>query len=338
MDARDDRRSEPLRLAIVLEWENVHLAGESRCLRMLDSLAEQLERGLEAPEGEGALRLAAPVQLVVVGDPAHIAGARPEALVRDRLARIGDRLDLALLAVEGSPYYELKNEGVKAAAGEVVVLLDSDVIPEGDWLERLLEPFADPAVRVVGSNSYVEPTSTWARAFALGWLFPLRSEDAPLERAERFYSNSVAFRTEVLRSHPFPALPGASRGAGSLLARELQRSGIPIHRCSRARVAHPAPRPTNFVRRALAQGRDTLLSNRARSASGEAPVDTSWRRVRDRARRAWRRIARMGDRVGLKRWEIPPALAIMTLYYALFFTGDLLTRIAPGFMARRFRL
>jgi hypothetical protein len=103
-------------------------------------------------------------------------------------------------------------------------------------------------------------------------------------------------------------------------------------------VAHPAPRPRYFVARALAQGRDTQLSHRARSATGEASLGGSWRRVRDRTTTAWRRIVWKGHRVGLKRRQIPAALTIMTVYYALVFAGDLLTRMAPRTMQRRFRI
>jgi len=52
------------------------------------------------------------------------------------------------------------NSGVKGAAGEIVVLLNLDVIPEKDVLEKILPDFEDPKVFAVSFN---EPSWSWAR-------------------------------------------------------------------------------------------------------------------------------------------------------------------------------
>lgn len=51
------------------------------------------------------------------------------------------------------------NLGVKKAKGEVVVLLNSDVLPENDFLKPLEEDFADPGIFAV---SLSEPQYGWA--------------------------------------------------------------------------------------------------------------------------------------------------------------------------------
>jgi cellulose synthase/poly-beta-1,6-N-acetylglucosamine synthase-like glycosyltransferase len=43
-----------------------------------------------------------------------------------------------------------RNTGLAAARSEVVAFLDDDALPEPTWLERLLAPYSDPAVQVVG--------------------------------------------------------------------------------------------------------------------------------------------------------------------------------------------
>lgn len=43
-----------------------------------------------------------------------------------------------------------RNLGIEASSGEVVVFIDDDAVPEPDWLNRLLMPYADPAVGAVG--------------------------------------------------------------------------------------------------------------------------------------------------------------------------------------------
>lgn len=42
-----------------------------------------------------------------------------------------------------------RNAGARHAAGEIIAYLDDDSIPEPEWLENLLQPFADPCVMVV---------------------------------------------------------------------------------------------------------------------------------------------------------------------------------------------
>jgi glycogen(starch) synthase len=43
-----------------------------------------------------------------------------------------------------------RNIGLAHARGEIVVFIDDDAVPEPDWLEALLAPYADPSVAAVG--------------------------------------------------------------------------------------------------------------------------------------------------------------------------------------------
>ena len=46
-----------------------------------------------------------------------------------------------------------RNSGVKAAAGDVIVFLDDDAVPESDWLELLVDVYRDPIVLGVGGQA-----------------------------------------------------------------------------------------------------------------------------------------------------------------------------------------
>lgn len=48
-----------------------------------------------------------------------------------------------------------RNTGIARSSGEVVAFVDDDAIPEDEWLERLLEGYADP--RVAGVGGAIEP-------------------------------------------------------------------------------------------------------------------------------------------------------------------------------------
>jgi GT2 family glycosyltransferase len=61
------------------------------------------------------------------------------------------------------------NKGVKAAKGEIVILLNTDVYPEENFLEPLLEHFADEKVFAVGClDRSVEDSGTILRGRGLG--------------------------------------------------------------------------------------------------------------------------------------------------------------------------
>ena len=171
-------------------------------------------------------------------------------------------------------YFEQKNYGFSLAKREVVVFLDSDVIPEPGWLEGLLIALRDPAVHVISGNTYIEPDSWYARAFALFWFFPLRQEDAPMARVKGFFANNVAFRREVFASHQFPRL-NTFRGHCVELARTLEANGYGIFREPRSRVSHPPPNGfSHFVARAMCQGRDErfLIERFGPATPGHGPA------------------------------------------------------------------
>ena len=65
------------------------------------------------------------------------------------------------------------------------------------------------------------------------------------------------------------------------------------------------------------------------------------RSVRVAARRlfrGWATTFREWRRVGLNRWEIPAALAILGSYYGFFALGGVFTYLHPQAMGRSFRL
>jgi hypothetical protein len=224
-----------------------------------------------------------------------------------------------VVRVPDSRYYELKNRGAAEAAGDIVVFLDSDAIPEPGWLESLLAPFADPDIQVVAGHAYIQPDSLYSKAFALWWFFPLRAEPEPLEPTTHFFANNVAFRRATLLAHPFPSVDGTSRGACVALAATLGRAGIPIWKTTRAQVAHPAPRGFHhFATRALAQGRDRIARERGWRAT---PFGTLARLA------GWLgagivRTFRGRRAVGLSMIGVPAALALCCAYYGLCCAGE----------------
>jgi hypothetical protein len=295
------------RVSLVVEWDNVRLAGASRARLMLERLGEELAAGRDETE----------VLLVHDGRPGDVAEAQR------LLAPTG--ADVRVLSAPGSDYYELKNAGVRAARGELVVFLDCDIVTEPGWLGEMVAPFADSAIDVVAGSPYLEPAGLWGKSLALASVFRLREEHGEVAPAEQFFANSLAFRRETALAYPFPKLAGTSRVSCVALARRLADANVGVVRTTRARGAHPPPASIGrALRRALAHGRDTVVLSEA-GLGPKATGRTGARRVREvlGAAVANRR------RVGLPAAALPVALAIAVVYYGTAGVGVALARLAP---------
>jgi GT2 family glycosyltransferase len=97
-----------------------------------------------------AAQTVAPLETIVVAD--H----NPALLdrVRRRLPAVRALGNSARRGLSGA-----RNSGIAVARGDVIAFLDDDAVAEPDWLERLLVPYADPAV--IGVGGAVEPL--WER-------------------------------------------------------------------------------------------------------------------------------------------------------------------------------
>jgi rhamnosyltransferase len=108
-------------------------------------------------------------------------------------------------------YSKALNVGIEAVRGDLVVLLSAHAIPTGDrWLERMLAPFADPAVAGVASRQVPWPDAPWDEVRRLAATFG----DAPRRytrdgaEAPVFSNAASAVRRGVWRDEPF-TLPAA---------------------------------------------------------------------------------------------------------------------------------
>jgi hypothetical protein len=310
------------RISILMEWENAILASDDRCCAMLRHVGEQIHA------------LDMQIECLVLFNPQQVNEEEVRQAVIHQL--VGDSLPpqatVRLEPIVGENYYELRNRGARIATGDVIVCIDSDVIPESGWLSALLAPmFTDgEKVHVAAGNTYLDITGLVSKAFAAGWFFPHRDEhdeSGPDHRG--FFANNVAFRRSVFLAHPYPPLEeGQTRGACACLAKELGASGLSISYVPSARVAHPAPHGWKHICvRALAHGRDR--------ACGQCE-EPNLRRVVRSFLFAGGGIKRTVDRVFTQRrqlniaaWEIVPVVLLMAWYYVLTLVGALTTILLP---------
>ena len=323
----------PVRVSVVVEWENALLSDEARVPLLFSALIREI--GM----------LDEPIELLVMYNPDVVDGGALGRLLAENALENANGVTLRLLSVSGQHYYDLKNKGVLAAAGEIVVFADSDVEPEPNWLRSLVAHLdANPDIGMVGGWTYIKPAGPVGKAFSAGWFFPLRPRDGTLvESPARFlWSNNCAYRRNSFLAHPYRASRfNETRGACGRQLVEMNTHGVTTANLSSAVVSHPAPNGVkHFVRRALAEGRDRSVD--LLLADGTLSRRRSFARL---ARFAARKVKQTlhnsvfeRQRLDASLIEAPILVSIMATYYALLLCGALRTLVSPDSARNKWRI
>ncbi len=296
-------------------------------MQVLAALAEQIDQLAGAyRRGRLPIPLAMPVEVLVLFDSQDTAAADVETAVSSGLGETPN-IDLQIVPAPGLEYFEMKNHGACESRGDLIVYLDSDVIPQPNWLASLLESFADPAVHAVASRAFVKPDSLYAKTVALTWLFSLPAEESGLVPAKKFHANGAAFRREVILSYPYPSRPQQVRGPGYELMLNLRAAGIEVYEQTEALVDHPPPLGAQaYLARGFAQGSDDYYAARRRFGGWKVFLPRSLVRAGRKWTRAMLNLVSQRKRVGLSLMELPIAAFIATAYYASYAAGDVTAR------------
>jgi hypothetical protein len=320
--------ADKLDYSVVIEWENVLLADATRTVEMLRRLARQVAQVAAAGiKGETIL--------VREADDVEIA----DELSRMLHATFGQNSDaVRVIGVRAKRYYEKKNEGAQQARGEIIVFLDSDVIPEERWLEGLLSAFSDPQVQVVAGATYIAPTTIYQTAFAAFWFFPPRSSAEGLAPARELFGNNIAFRREVFLANQFPVVP-QFRGQAGMLIRDLRDRGFGIYLQRSSRCEHPPPSGFgHFVRRAMCDGHDNVIIARRTTGRSRLPWRYAYWSARSFVRSSFGGIRERHTSLRMSPLATATSVALTLSYVACMTFGEILTRLDPTLVPRRFSI
>ena len=168
-----------------------------------------------------------------------------------------------------------RNTGSAVAEGQVLAFLDDDAVPDTSWLERLLSPFEDPAVAVVGGASLPRWEESRPRWFPpeFDWIVGCSHAGMPSTptRVRNVWANNMAIRREIFQllagfDCAFGPRPGAPRYCEETelcirLAHAFPQAIVLYH--PEAVVRHLVPReratPGYYLIRSVREGRSKAL-------------------------------------------------------------------------------
>ncbi|MGH9921988.1 MAG: glycosyltransferase family 2 protein [Nitrososphaerales archaeon] len=277
-------------------------------------------------------------EIIMVYNSEETDWSRIEQLVNEQLAPCMSMIEHKIIPTSRLPYYELKNFAAKHSHRDIIIFLDSDVIPEDGWLIGLLEALQQPEVRLVGGANYYPSESLYEKAIGLIHYGPRESDaDGHIREAEYFPGGNVAFRRELFEEFPFPPLPHF-RGRWTLMETVRSR-GIKIYCQPKSRASHPAPNGVgHFVRRAVCDGHDVVMDHKCRARMSRESMLTDNRNSPKSMRRKFSRFYTRYKRAGLRVTDSVGVFGIVFSYISLMFFGIIIASIRPELIRRYFAI
>jgi len=316
---------------IIVEWENALLSDIDRAEEMLLTLGEQAT--------EFARDTGTTFNLNVVYDPDAIDVDVPKSVVIKCIDQAAWPGDVNYLAAPKLEYYDQKNFGAENTSGDVLIFIDSDVIPEKSWLSKLLTALEDPDVKLVSGSTYQSTEDFFERTSALFWNFGVRNSEQGLVKATSFYANNFAAKRDHIGKYPFEASE-TFRNQCSRLAKKMLADGENIYRIKDAWVSHPPTEGVkHFIHRAICQGHDQYLSQKMKNNGvlRANPIGSLFRWIRGLIQTPTK-VFRRNSIMKFGFAEILTAHVLSAIYITLTLFGELLTFISPKLVTNNFEI
>lgn len=319
------------KIALIVEWDNARLSEVDRAREMLRRVSTQAVSAARSTNAQ--------FDMMLIYDPETIEPGVPRTVLAECVDEKTWPGRISIHEAPGLHYYEQKNFGVRLTDADTIVFIDSDVVPDHDWLANLLAVMRDPQVSVVSGETYLATDTYYDRLLAAFWLFETKKPARPVYEAKNFYANNVAFRADVLRRFPFPSAE-TYRGQCSTLAKTLRANGVKLYRSGSAMVSHPPPASlSHFVARAICHGHDIVLANKRKRLGwlAASPAGSLFRFVREILLAPGRIIARRRASVQSISGSLL-AFGLAVAYAGLKFAGEVTTFVSPRFVRSRFSI
>lgn len=228
--------------SVVLETENLGMAGIEDLRSSLDSLAKQTLKIQSAKDF-----------IIVVGT--HVPPA-VQAMLKQNYPWV------TLYHAQGEiSYTKAKYLGAQQSHGDIVVFADSDVRYPVDWLASLLNVFqTHQGVAVATSDTRVKINSGYTLALNLTWMIDVRAKKNNSHKIYSFNLNNFAIRREAFLTHPFPKLD-LYRGHIAFWRQILRSDGLTFYRVPTLQCFHAPPSTLiDYLYRMIIYGADFVAS------------------------------------------------------------------------------
>lgn len=236
--------------------------------------------------------------------------------------------------LQGATYYRTKNRCLELADSPYLVLADSDMVYQADWLERMLAAMSADVEMVVGDTRY-QPGFLKHTLDLCDWV----ATRARSSFTDSFYANNLVLRRSLYSHIRFRDDMGSSGGGGSdVLRHQLTAEGVRPWYSAEARGVHDLP---PFLYKRLRIGAFQIHYRR------EAPgTPLSWTArlgilspfvvVGGTLVKAWGRAWRLRNTLPYSPWSLPLYIFSLTFVKALEWVGACLYVLARGWLDRRF--
>lgn len=318
------------KVSIIIEWENTLLAEMNRPMEMLRRLGTQVEK-VHAERNTD-------FELLVAFNDEDIEESIPRQIVLDTIDPKSWAGTIKFQCATGRHYYELKNFAADKAEGNVIIFLDSDVVPDDGWLSSMLSSLDDPEIQFVAGNTYMSTEDFIGKCFAVFWIFKPRQPFSDKHIRSSFYANNIAFRKAFFLQNKFP-VEACYRGQCGALASSLKGNGFQIVHHGRAWVSHPAPNGfSHFVARAAAKGHDNVYWNRKKHGSWAAsPIGAVARFVANLGTVLFRMISRPA-KIGVGPISALGGAIVGAAYHSIVFSSEIVSFFNPRFIRRNIHI
>ena len=169
--------------------------------------------------------------------------------------------DASILRLPGGWHYEMKNLGLKAATGQIIAFVDSDVMIVPNWVALAVDTLRAAPAEVVGVQGRTVLAPGFLSRPATAMLYGLR-----LDRAGRYSANLVgnncAFRGDFLRKTPFEQTHLFTTPDSILMAR-LRARGARLVVNEAMQATHDYPGISRLLALAHRAGRCMVAARRA---------------------------------------------------------------------------
>lgn len=202
-----------MRVSIVIPTFN----GASRIGRTLQAIRTQTFKG--------------EVEVIVVNDGS-----------RDATARVVAGFDgVKLLSQPNQGPAAARNHGTRVASGDILLFTDDDCVPQPDWIERMLEPFADPSV-AGAKGAYLTRQKKLVARFVQAEYEDKFAKMARYPFIDFIDTYSAGFRREVLiRYGGYNTSFPTACAEDVELSYRMRKDNLPMMFVATARVYHTHP-------------------------------------------------------------------------------------------------